>query len=267
MAMASRIASPGKIEIETADDFLLTSPASIIHASFTGLLPLGVPLSDISQVKVEIYRVFPLDSTVILPNNNVPTRANSPSDFAFTTRDSGAATLTFAPTILNPSFSAANSVLNGINKLPNIRTGGEGAVTGQEVRFDVSFSDPLDLSADHYFFVPQVQLTTGDFYWLSAPKPIVAPGTPFTPDLQTWIRNENLDPDWLRVGTDVVGGSPAPTFNASFTLSGTVPDTFSTASILGFTLVILALYGRRLVAQNGILTPVPADTSRSMKRW
>jgi hypothetical protein len=32
--------------------------------------------------------------------------------------------------------------------------------------------------------------------------------------------NENLQPDWLRVGTDIVGGTPAPTFNAAFTLAG-----------------------------------------------
>jgi len=70
--------------------------------------------------------------------------------------------------------------------------------------------------------VPQVEVTTanGEFYWLSAPKPIVPPGTPFTPDLQSWIRNENLAPDWLRIGTDIIGGNPAPTFNAAFSLNG-----------------------------------------------
>ena len=48
----------------------------------------------------------------------------------------------------------------------------------------------------------------GDFFWLSAPKPIVPSGTPFSAgftDFQTWIRNEDLAPDWLRVGTDIVG--------------------------------------------------------------
>ena len=92
-------------------------------------------------------------------------------------------------------------------------------MTGQEVQFNVLFSKPFLLPADHYFFVPQVQLTNGDFFWLSAPKPIVSPGTSFPPgftDLQEWIRNENLAPDWLRVGTDIVGGSPAPQFNAAF---------------------------------------------------
>jgi hypothetical protein len=35
-----------------------------------------------------------------------------------------------------------------------------------------------------------------------------------------------LDPDWLRVGADIVGPTPAtgPTFNAAFSLTGTVPE-------------------------------------------
>ena len=85
------------------------------------------------------------------------------------------------------------------------------------VQFDVTFSEPLDLPADHYFFVPQVELPgrQGNFLWLSAPHP------QFTGDLQMWIRNSNLDPDWLRVGTDIVGGT---TFNGSFSLTGeTIP--------------------------------------------
>jgi hypothetical protein len=153
--------------------------------------------------------------------------------------------LTFTPTVLNPSFTALNSVLNGIHPFPNQQTLGEGPVTGQEVRFDITFTDPIDLSADHYFFVPQVELTDGNFYWLSAPKPIVPPGTSFLPDLQTWIRDGNLDPDWLRVGTDIIGGSPAPTYNGAFSLSGTVPDTGWTAGLLGFSLCALGCFARR----------------------
>ncbi len=62
---------------------------------------------------------------------------------------------------------------------------------------------------------------------LAGERPIVT-GTPITPDLQTWIRNASLDPDWLRAGTDVVG---AGTFNGAFTLSGNIvpePGTFLT---------------------------------------
>ena len=60
-------------------------------------------------------------------------------------------------------------------------------------------------------------LTNGaQFYWLSASRPISGAGTtPFAPDLQAWTGDAFLDPDWLRVGTDIVGGAPAPQFNAA----------------------------------------------------
>jgi hypothetical protein len=91
-------------------------------------------------------------------------------------------------------------------------------VTSQEVLFSFSI-DPDLLPADHYFFVPQVQLSDGDFLWLSAPRPIVAPGTPIAPDLQTWIRGNFIAPNWLRVGTDITHQGP---FNGAFLLNGTV---------------------------------------------
>jgi hypothetical protein len=242
MAMASRPGSGGNIEIEAADDFVLTSATSLTSATFTGLLPSNALLSDITDVRVEIYRVFPNDSGPF--DNKVPTRTNSPSDVEFASRDSAVHNLTFTPGIVQSSFTAANSVLNGINTSAPFKTGGEGPVTGQEVSFNVIFNSPFLLPANHYFFVPQVQLANGDFFWLSAPRPIVPPGTPFPPgftDLQAWIRNDNLAPDWLRVGTDIVGGSPAPTFNAAFTLSGqAVPEPTSALLVsLGF----LSLFG------------------------
>src|SRR5206468_7942445 len=107
-------------------------------------------------------------------------------------------------------------------------------------------TDPFSLPADHYFFVPQVSVDGGEFLWLSAPKPIVAPGgTPFLPDLQSWTRDAALDPDWLRVGTDIVGppatGGPAPTFNATFSLDGaTIPEP-ATLALLGIALAGIGL--------------------------
>lgn len=120
-------------------------------------------------------------------------------------------------------------------------------MTGQEVLFNVTFTAPFLLPADHYFFIPQVALPPGaNFLWLSAPKPIVPPGTPFLPDLQSWIRNANLDPDWLRIGTDIVGGNPAPTFNGTFSLAGdvevdlsitkTAPDVIGTNQQISYTI-------------------------------
>jgi hypothetical protein len=105
--------------------------------------------------------------------------------------------------------------LNGIHPSPKQTTGGEGAVSGAEVQFNVTVKTAFDLPAGHFFFVPQVQVKHGNFFWLSTPP------KQFTGDLQEWIRNSALDPDWLRVGTDIVGGATPPTFDAAFSLSGT----------------------------------------------
>jgi hypothetical protein len=228
-------ANGSQIETEAADDFILNSPGNITGGVFYGLIPANATVSDVSQVVVEIYRVFPNDSdTVRTPI--VPTRTNSPSDVAFDSGDSVLNSLTFTATSLG-AFSVANSVVNGINPKPNQTTDGEGAVSGQEVAFVFDLTTPFMLPAGHYFFVPQV-VVPGDFLWLSAPRPIVAPGTPFTPDLQAWIRNESLAPDWLRIGTDIVGppvtGGPAPTFNMAFTLDGVVtPEPTALPVVLG----------------------------------
>jgi hypothetical protein len=231
IATASRPAGTGKFEIESADDFVLTQETSITSATFTGLLTGTNPT--VGEVRVEIYHVFPADSGA--PSGNVPTRANSPSDVEFADRDTSPnpGNLTFTTTDLG-SFSALNSVQpGGIHPAPLQTTGGNGPISGEEVLFNVSFTTPFDLPADHYFFVPQVEVTdpSGNFFWLSAPKTIPAPA-----DLQSWTRDQFLDPDWLRVGQDIVGGTPFPTFNATFSLSGAVipePSTWA-MMLLGF---------------------------------
>jgi hypothetical protein len=253
IATASRPESAGKFEIESADDFVLTKTTSITSATFTGLLTGTNPT--VGEVRVEIYRVFPNDSnTTRTPN--VPTRANSPSDVEFADRDTASGNLSFTAGLLSMTFIAANSVQpGGIHPAPLQTTGGNGPISGEEVQFNVSFATPFDLPADHYFFVPQVEVTdpSGDFFWLSATKTIAAPA-----DLQSWTRDQFLDPDWLRVGTDIVGavGDP-PTitqFNAAFSLSGSVvpePSTWA-MMLLGFAGLGFAGY-RRTRRGTGVL--------------
>jgi len=112
--------------------------------------------------------------------------------------------LRFTISRLNANFSVLTTVVNRINKKPLNTTHGEGPATGEEVEIAITFTNPIILPAGHYFFRPEVN--GGDFLYLSAPKPIVAPGTPIAGDLQAWIRNSRL--------------APAPTFNMAFSLSG-----------------------------------------------
>jgi hypothetical protein len=213
MATASRPASAGAPEIESADDFILANETNLTQATFTGLVPAHFHASNVLEADVEINRLFPDDSnTTRTPH--VPTRVNSPSDVEFTDRDSSKHSLKFSTEVLDTSFTAANSVRNGIFAAPHQTTGGQGPLTGEEVQFDLVFSKPLNLPAGHYFFVPQVRLKSGNFYWLSTPH------KQFAGDLQEWIRDDKLEPDWLRVGTDIVGGTTPPTFDAAFSLTG-----------------------------------------------
>ena len=230
IASASRPEAAGKFEIESADDFVTTATqTSITSATFTGLLTGGATVANVGAVTVEIYRVFPKDSDVgrtsgtpAFSTSQVPTRVNSPSDVAFVDRSTISGTLSFTTSLLSPTFTALNSVQpGGINPTPGQTTGGNGPITGQEVQFNVTFTTPFSLPPDHYFFVPQVEVTTaaGEFLWLSGTRPNPSFPAGFT-DLQSWTRDESLDPDWLRIGTDIVGGSPPPTFNAAFSLEG-----------------------------------------------
>ena len=250
IATASRPDTAG-FEIELADDFVLTHSTSITDATFTGLIPTG---ASPTKVVVEIYRVFPKDSDLrntsgppLFSTTKVPTRVNSPSDVEFADRDSTSG-LTFSTTVKNPSFPVTNSVQpGGIS----VGAAGDGSVTREEVEFDVTFADAFLLPADHYFFVPQVQLDSGDFLWLSAAKPIDATGIAFPvgfADLQSWTRDAALEPDWLRVGTDIVG---AGAFNASFSLSGsTIPEPSTWAMLLlGFAGLGFAGYRRAKTAR------------------
>ena len=77
IATLSRTASTGKLETETADDFVLGEPALVTNATFTGLLVGGATTANINDVEIELYHVFPIDST-FPPDGRVLTRTNSP---------------------------------------------------------------------------------------------------------------------------------------------------------------------------------------------
>jgi hypothetical protein len=221
----SRPASANKVETEAADDFVLNQTTVLTGATIAGLLTDGATLANLKNVEVEIYHVFPLDSDQNR-TPDVPSRQNSPSDheIAFATRSLNDGSLAARGAVLNGGFTVRNSVEDKINKKPANITHGEGAFTGQEVDIAITFKTPIALGPGRYFLRPEVLVSNGDFLFLSAPKPIVPPGVAIPGDLQAWIRNANLSPDWLRIGTDIIGtdvpGTAAPTFNMTFTLSG-----------------------------------------------
>jgi len=217
----SQPASAAHLETETADDFILPDTTSIAQATIMGLMPAGTPLANISNVEIEIYHVFPKDSADP-PSGHVPARTNSPGDVEIdsATRDASQGTLRFDSSLSNQTFSVLNSVIDGINQQPTNVTNGEGSVSGEVVQITITFTPPIVLPADHYFFRPQVEVAGGDFLYLSSARPIEPPGTAFMGDLQAWIRNADLTPDWLRIGTDIIGGTTPPTFNMSFSLTG-----------------------------------------------
>lgn len=70
----SRSESAGKLETETADDFFLTETTVIRGATITGLIT--APLANISNVEVELYHVFPLDS--VSPPSGACSRESTP---------------------------------------------------------------------------------------------------------------------------------------------------------------------------------------------
>jgi hypothetical protein len=224
-AALTQPASAGKIETETADDFVLTDTTVISRATIIGLLvPTGTPLASIGNVEVELYHIFPLDSDTTR-TIDVPTRTNSPADveIASATRDGSSGTLNFGTSLVMPTFTAATSVVNGIFKKPNQTTHGEGPMTGQEIEITIDFTTPIILPAGHYFFRPEVQVNgTGVFLYLSAPKPTAT-------DLQAWIRNSSIKPDWLRIATDIIDATTPPG-NMAFSLTG---DTIAEAGTPG----------------------------------
>jgi hypothetical protein len=220
----SQPARSGKLETETADDFILTETTSLAQATITGLVTPGTSLGNIQNVEVEVYRLFPNDSDATR-KPSVPTRMNSPADVEIetATRDGSLGTLTFAVALVHSGFTVGNTVVNNLIAAPADNViHGEGPASGDLVQITVTFDPPILLPPGHYFFRPEVRVSGSDFLYASAPRTV----PPATGDLQAWIRNSALNPDWLRIGTDIIAGpNPRPTFNMTFSLTGdTIPD-------------------------------------------
>src|SRR5262249_61276242 len=137
----------------------------LYRRNFTGLVPPEFGLTDLGQVKVEIYRVSPNDSdTQRTPK--VPTRTNSPADVQFDgelaanmgSRSTADGSLSFTFVVTEIPFQVRNSVINGIHPLPDQHTGGEGPVTGWLTQFVVVFNTEFILPPGHYFIVAQVEV-------------------------------------------------------------------------------------------------------------
>ena len=240
---ASRPDAGGQIEIESADDFLLDGETAISGGTFTGLLPSGTDATNIQNVVVEIYRVFPLNSTNP-PSGNVPTRTNSPSDVAFASRDASVGEVMFSTSTLNPTFTVGNSVVTGINPLPNVFTGERSGVRARGAT-RLQLPESAGFGCGTLFLRPAGSALKRDLPVVIRPKPIVTPERRSLRICRVAIRNKNLAPDWLRIGTDITHQGP---FNAAFSLDGfAVPEPASwTLMLFGFAALGLAFRrGRR----------------------
>jgi len=238
---------------ESADDFILGKTSTITSGSFTGLIP---KTASILSVGVEIYGACTPGSGFAGCTNlgKAVTRVNSPTSEALpgTERTTGDATLNYSASLLNNGIGVVGSVVDGINAqtpdVPATLTGGDGPASGKEVRVNFDLTQGITLPAGHYFFVPSVELSDGSFLQLSAYRTVGGEfgSTLITPDLQAWVRNDDIKNDWLRTGTDIIGGPTDPaTYNLAFRLVGTVVPEPTGVAMLIAGLVAVGAWSQR----------------------
>ena len=112
-------------------------------------------------------------------------------------RGSGDGSLSYATSIVNPNFTVANSIVNGINPVPLQTTNGEGPVRGQEALIPLrsSFSLPPD-----YYFVVSASPADQRYVPLAVRSGTGALHGGF-PGLDSQRQSGS---NWLRAGTDIV---------------------------------------------------------------
>lgn len=245
-AQAFSSQSDGSIPSEAADDFFFLESFSprfqVEKIKVNGLL--SDPTADITDVTVELYQSFPLDSS----STRIPqtVRENGPADNEFARFNSEEGSLSF-----EVSDKGSFTVANTITPAETLGAVGPG-LTGNLREISIALTEPVVLSAaasstdqqNHFFLAATIGTSSGEYYWVTGQQPPVVMG-----DRQAWLRTDSFAPDWIRV-SDVINNTPGtltPAFNASFKITGTpkpVPEPSSGLGTLalgsvGLTLVVL----------------------------
>src|SRR5262245_48331912 len=233
-------------ETEAIDDFVI-NPLTFPHGFSINQVAAQVLLTDpnatITNLAIEFYRTFPVDSD---PNRTpAVTRTNGPSDdgneFAeFATDDSS---LSFSQSVQNGNFTLQTTIEAGPTGTGILETT---PTTGSLRLLTMNLASPLTLAptnpfpndfATHYWLELTAEVSSGEFYWVQGVFPRTIPGVlpVLGEDRQTWFTtNPGLSPDFRRV-SDIINqadGTTSPVFNSSMEIHGNAVPEPSTLILL-----------------------------------
>jgi hypothetical protein len=254
-------------ETEAIDDFVINPaafPSGFTVNRVRAQALLTDPNAQITNLTVELYRTFPVDSNTT--RSPQFTRTNGPSDNGqdFADFASKEGKLSFTRSVQNPTFVLDRTIEPGAD--------GKGVqvtddTSGQLVLLDMSLGSGITLAptnpfpsdnATHYWLELTAEVSSGEFYWVQGTFPRSVPGgAPAAgEDRQTWFTTELISPDFRRV-SDIINqqdGTTAPVFNSSMEIigrAGAVPEPsmlMLLASVGG--LLVVATRRRRRVDQS-----------------
>ena len=174
----------------------LSETTSIAQATITGLIPAGTPAGEHQQRRGRgLSRLSQgLGRSPLGAGARAGQLARRRRDRQRHARCERGNARVRGRSLVDASSSVLNTVVDGINPVPAERD--PWRRSRRAARWSRSRSPSPRRSFCRRITIssaPRSQVTGGDFLFLSAPKPIVAPGTPFMGDLQAWIRNSDLD--------------------------------------------------------------------------